>query len=437
MIYTGIGNDLARIDYREDPLAKTIAPNYQNLSMSAWGIPEMNDIEQFNPEMEKNIDTVPEQFTQYVQGLNDLKSKVQGLMKTGIDITKPSLDPKINAAHLEFLQKFNNITALGKQLQQSREIRKAIESAGTKDVYTNAVPNEILTSTDQYVNRPDLQGLKSLVDSRSRNREFFYNPDDLKSANQEIDNALEAIDQWEAQAPKGFEAQYKRDADLARAQIKAPYYDKYKKDKLAFEKQKQSQNLAARYAALNSKRDQLQSDFPLIVSDLINGNPNKYGSLLKGVVVGKTFVNTGTDEDPKNVEIDDVIQDVKHTSGGEAKRMFGQTFKNDDGQPTTLSDNDKVVVIYKTSGPKVIRIRKADGSFDMAGIQTLNSLQAPYDRFQVTPTTDFSINQNEVVVDPNKSYKQFTKPNTSTKKVSGSMSQSNSSSTPAKTKISW
>lgn len=412
MIYTGIGDDLAKIDYREDPLAKTIAPNYQKLSMSAWGMPELNDLQQFNPEMEKNIDTVPDQFNQYVQGLNDLKSKVQGLMKTGVDITKPSLDPQVNAAHLEFLQKFNNITALGKQLQQSREIRKAIETAGTKDVYTNPVPNEILTSSEKYVNRPDLQQLNSLVSSRGKNREYFYSQGDLQSAIGEIDNALLAIDQWEAQAPKGFEAQYKRDADLARAQIKTPYYDKFKNDKLAFDKQKHADNLAAKYAALNSKSDQLQSDFPLIVSDLINGNPNNYGSLLKGVVVGKTFVNTGTDEEPKNVEVDNVIKDVKYTTGNEAKKMFGQKFKNDDGQTTTFNDDDKVVVLYRTSGAKVIRIKKADGTYDMAGIQTLNSLQSPYDKYQVTPTTDFSVNQNQVNVDPSKSYKQFSKKTT-------------------------
>ena len=52
MIYAGIGDDLAKIDYREDPLAKTIAPNYQKLSMSAWGRAELTDFDYFNPEME-------------------------------------------------------------------------------------------------------------------------------------------------------------------------------------------------------------------------------------------------------------------------------------------------------------------------------------------------------------------------------------------------
>lgn len=428
MIYTGIGDDLAKIDYREDPLAKTIAPNYQKLSMSAWGMPELNDLQQFNPEMEKNIDTVPDQFNQYVQGLNDLKSKVQGLMKTGVDITKPSLDPQVNAAHLEFLQKFNNITALGKQLQQSRKLKDQYATlSGKNGVWTNPIDeSKMITSLNDYSYAPDFDAFEKGILAKAKKREELFKSGQVELANAENDAIKTQLDTYINQVPPAFKEQAKVRAENLKALIPDAIQDVYKNDKLALQEKIHNDRMKFNYATLNSKSDQLQSDFPLIVSDLINGNSNNYGSLLKGVVVGKTFVNTGTDEEPKNVEVDNIIKDVKYTTGNEAKKMFGQKFNNDDGQTTTFNDDDKVVVLYRTSGAKVIRIKKADGTYDMTGIQTLNSLQSPYDKYQVTPTTDFSVNQNQVNVDPSKSYKQFSKKTTQ-----------NNQTTTTKKKISW
>ena len=238
MIYNQIGNNTAGIQYQDDPLAQTIKPDYNKLSMSAWGIPQLDDIAQFAPKMDENLDTTPNEFGEYVKGLQDVTSTAQKFRKLGIDITTPSMTPEDNAAHTEWLNQYNGVVKLGKELQQSRKIREAIQQAGTKDVYTNPVPvTEILKSTDPYIERPDLAGIKAFVDSRKGSRDLAYRQQDFKTAVEEIDNGLAAIDQWEAQAiarKPEFAQQYKADADLQRSALKMPFYDQYKHDNLAY-----------------------------------------------------------------------------------------------------------------------------------------------------------------------------------------------------------
>lgn len=251
MIYGSLGNNTAGLEYKKDPLADTIAPDYKKLSMSAWGMPDLDKMDKFAPKMDENLDTVPQEFNDYVKGLSDVTATVQKFMKLGIDLTKPSLDPQENAAHLELMQQYNDVLALGKKLQQSRKIREAVQTAATKDVYTNPVSNELLTTEDPYVFKGDTSGLQKLVDSRSKNRDYYYSKSDEGQANSEIEQTLNAIDGWEAQQINNnpsFEKQVKAQADLARAQIKGARYDQYKNDKIDLEKQ----GLALKEKAINN-----------------------------------------------------------------------------------------------------------------------------------------------------------------------------------------
>jgi len=54
-------------------------------------------------------------------------------------------------------------------------------------------------------------------------------------------------------------------------------------------------------------------------------------------------------------------------------------------------------------------------------------MQAPYDKKQVTPTTDFNFTPQGIVVDETKSNKTFSKPNTSSNKTTLSVQEKKSS----------
>jgi hypothetical protein len=422
MIYTGIGDNSAEIQYREDPLAREIKPDYNKLSMSAWGMPQLNDLEPFNPKIEDNLDSDSDSLRTYVETMSKLKDQANEFFKLGVDITKPSLDPDINDAHLEFNKKYNDALVLAKQSQYSRKLKEDITKNQNKDIYTNPVPYGLITSTDKYIERPDLAGIKAFVDSRKGSRDLAYRNSDYETAKQEIQTGLDAIDQWEQQAiarKPEFASQYKADAELQRAAIKLPFFDQYKHDNLDFKKKKQAEDLGFKYATLNTKGQQVQSDYPDIVMDLINGGGQQKGQLLTGVVVGKTWANANG----KDVQVDDVIQETYSAKGSDIKRQLPNTSykkKGSDNQ-ANIDDNAQYIVLNKTSGREVIKVKNSDGTYDKTGIQYLQSMQAPYDKKQVTPTTDFNFTPNGIVVDQSKSNKTFSKPNTSSNKTTTSI----------------
>ena len=309
MIYTGIGDNLAEIQYREDPLAKEIKPDYNKLSMSAWGMPQLNDLEQFNPKIEDNLDSDSDSLRTYVETMSKLKDQANEFFKLGVDITKPSLDPDINDAHLEFNKKYNDALVLAKQSQYSRKLKEDITKNQNKDIYTNPVPYGLITSTDKYIERPDLAGIKAFVDSRKGSRDLAYRNSDYETAKQEIQTGLDAIDQWEQQAiarKPEFASQYKADAELQRAAIKLPFFDQYKQDKFAFQKQQEANKNAwkAKDFALKSDYQQwrkqqslpIEFDTKSLIEEAGNGNmqaialiQHYYGVNQKGEPNGAQF----------------------------------------------------------------------------------------------------------------------------------------------------
>ena len=427
MIYTGIGDNSAEIQYREDPLAREIKPDYNKLSMSAWGMPQLNDLEQFNPKMEDKADTIPALYTEYVNNFGQLKATAQEFLKLGKDITKPSLEPDVNAAHLEWLQQYNNNVKLGKELAQSRVYRDKYENnyLGKSGTWTNPIGDEVIKGLSDYAYSPETKPLEDLVRTHSTRREMFMTNNDVQSALRENEAAEKAIDEWVAIQPAQFRDKAVQQAAAYKASLKDPMLDQYKIQNLDFKKKKQAEDLGFKYATLNTKGQQVQSDYPDIVMDLINGGGQQKGQLLTGVVVGKTWANANG----KDVQVDDVIQETYSAKGSDIKRQLPNTSykkKGSDNQ-ANIDDNAQYIVLNKTSGREVIKVKNSDGTYDKTGIQYLQSMQAPYDKKQVTPTTDFNFTPNGIVVDQSKSNKTFSKPNTSSNKTTLSVQEKKSS----------
>lgn len=424
MIYQNVGNDMAGLDYRHDPLADKIAPDYPKLNMAAWGIPELDDIDQFKADMADNVDTVPNEHSQYVANFADLTSQAEKFRKLGVDITKPSLNPQENAAHMAWQASWNDNIKLGQQLQQSKKFRdKASVDAAKKDVWTNPVPDEILKGLDDIDYSPDRASLDQLVKSRSGKRDLLYQMGDVQKAVQEEDTGMQAIDQWAANVPPAFKQQALREAELAKASFKSPFYDQYKHDYLSYQKQKQAQDLGFKYATLDAKGNEVPSDFTDIVMDLINGNKQGLGRNLAGVKVGEFYGQIGD----KVEKLDDVIKNTYTVTGKDLKSKMGIGMVKSDigGSSHAPSDNDVYIVIEKTSTDeprKIIRVKHSDGTIDKQGLQALSAYQSFYDKQQVTPTTDFVYDDNgNPIVNPQKSFKTFSKPNTTTHKANNSV----------------
>lgn len=301
MIYTGIGDNLAEIQYREDPLAKEIKPDYNKLSMSAWGMPQLNDLEQFNPKMEDKADTIPDAYSEYVKNFNDLKSTAQQFLKLGKDITKPSLDPDVNAAHLEWLKMYNDNIKLGKELSQSRVYRDKYENnyLGKAGTWTNPIGNEVIKGLDQYAYSPETKSLEDLIRTRASRREMFMINKDVQSALKENEEAEKAIDDWVAIQPPQFKDKAIQQATAYKASLKDPILDQYKIQNLDFKKKKQAEDFALKSDYQQWRKQQslpIEFDTKSLIEDAGNGNmqaialiQHYYGVNQKGEPNGAQF----------------------------------------------------------------------------------------------------------------------------------------------------
>lgn len=233
MIYTQLGNNTQGLEYRDDPLAKTIAPDYEKLSMSAWGIPQLDDLDKFAPKMEENLDTTPNEFSQYINNFQDLTSTAQKFLKLGVDITKPSLNPEENAAHLEWLDKYNANIELGKKLQQSRrEKEKYNTMLGKPGVWTNPLDeSKMVTSLDDLAYAPDFDTFEKAILAKSKRREQLFNAGQVDLANAELDDIKRQIDTYVNQVPPAFKAQAMQRAENLKSVLPQTIEDLQAQDK--------------------------------------------------------------------------------------------------------------------------------------------------------------------------------------------------------------
>ena len=233
MIYSELGNNTQGLEYKDDPLAKTIAPDYEKLSMSAWGIPQLDEMDKFAPKMDENLDTTPDEFNQYVTGLQDVTATAQKFMKLGFDITKPSLDPRENAAHQEWLQKYNQTVALGKQLQQSRrEKEKYNTMIGKSGVWTNPLDEtKMVTNLDELAFAPDFDAFEKGIQAKVKKREQLFRKEDVDASNAELQDMKSQLDLYVEQVPEAFKKQAMQRAEALKSLIPASIEDAQAQDK--------------------------------------------------------------------------------------------------------------------------------------------------------------------------------------------------------------
>lgn len=332
MIYTGIGDNLADINYREDPLAKEIKPDYNKLSMSAWGMPQLDDLDQFNPKMEDKADTIPDAYGEYVKNFSDLKSTAQQFLKLGKDITKPSLDPDVNAAHLEWLKMYNDNVKLGKELAQSKTYRDKYENnyLGKQGVWTNPIGDEVVKGLSEYAYSPDFDTFEKGILAKAKKREELYTKGYTDLANAENDEIKMQLDSFIEQVPPAFKEQALKRAENLKSLIPDAVEDKYKQDKFTFQKQQEANKNAwkAKDFALKSDYQQwrkqqslpIEFDTKSLIEEAGNGNlqaigliQHYYGSNKKGEPNGAQFNTVKGDEIIKGYTYgqDDKGKDVK------------------------------------------------------------------------------------------------------------------------------
>ena len=309
MIYSQLGNDTQGLEYKDDPLARTIAPNYEKLSMSAWGIPQLDDMDKFAPKMLESLDTTPNEYTQYITNFNDLSQAAQKFMKMGVDITKPSLDPMQNAAHQEWLKKYNDNLALGYRLQQSRrEKEKYNTMLGKAGVWTNPLDEtKMVTSLDDLVYSPDFDTFEKGILAKAKKRELLFGIGQKELANAELQDIKRQLDTYPDSVPPAFKEHAKKRADYLKslipdamddleAQDKSAYKWASLADKKAIEKAK----LALGYAQYGLNKDRfeygkskdkvVEGQFGDIVENLIrtNGeNEATFGHIQYNQLTGK------------------------------------------------------------------------------------------------------------------------------------------------------
>jgi len=235
MIYSQLGNDTQGLEYKDDPLARTIAPNYEKLSMSAWGIPQLDDMDKFAPKMLESLDTTPNEYTQYITNFNDLSQAAQKFMKMGVDITKPSLDPMQNAAHQEWLKKYNDNLALGYRLQQSRrEKEKYNTMLGKAGVWTNPLDEtKMVTSLDDLVYSPDFDTFEKGILAKAKKRELLFGSGQKELANAELQDIKRQLDTYPDSVPPAFKEHAKKRADYLKSLIPDAMDDLEAQDKSA------------------------------------------------------------------------------------------------------------------------------------------------------------------------------------------------------------
>lgn len=364
MIYSELGNNTQGLEYKDDPLAKTIAPDYEKLSMSAWGIPQLDEMDKFAPKMDENLDTTPDEFNQYVTGLQDVTATAQKFMKLGFDITKPSLDPRENAAHMEWLQKYNQTVALGKQLQQSRrEKEKYNTMIGKSGVWTNPLDEtKMVTNLDELAFAPDFDAFEKNIQSKVKKREQLFNKEDVGMANAELQAIKQQLDLYVDQVPESFKKQAMQRAEAIKSTIPASIEDAQAQDKsrlgwarlnetskyhrgildLARDKfgWQQSQSNPIEFDTESLIRQAGTGDIQAI--DLIN---KYYGVNAKGEATGASL---------KVVKGTDLKNGVDVKVGEDKVTIKNPTLRQPDGSTITVDDNTNYFIRVDENGNKYV-----------------------------------------------------------------------------------
>ena len=364
MIYSELGNNTQGLQYKDDPLAKTIAPDYEKLSMSAWGIPQLDEMDKFAPKMDENLDTTPDEFNQYVTGLQDVTATAQKFMKLGFDITKPSLDPRENAAHMEWLQKYNRVIGLGKELQQSRKNADLYSKMlGKSGVWANPRDeSKMVKSLDGLIFEPDFDAFEKGIQTKIKKREQLFRKEDVDASNAELRDLKGQLDLYVEQVPPEFKKQAMQRADALKSLIPASIEDAQAQDKsklgwarlnetskyhrgildLARDKfgWQQSQSAPIEFDTESLIRQAGTGDIQAI--DLIN---KYYGVNAKGEATGASL---------KVVKGTDLKNGVDVKVGEDKVTIKNPTLRQPDGSTITVDDNTNYFIRVDENGNKYV-----------------------------------------------------------------------------------
>jgi hypothetical protein len=55
-LYNDTGSNLVKFNFNQNPLAKELTPTKKDLDMAVWGLPEMDGMDNYDLETEKDID---------------------------------------------------------------------------------------------------------------------------------------------------------------------------------------------------------------------------------------------------------------------------------------------------------------------------------------------------------------------------------------------
>jgi len=342
-LYNDTGSNLVKFNFNQNPLAKELTPTKKDLDMAVWGLPEMDGMDNYDLDPEKDIDMETMQGEEYFKTLQNLTQLHSSAKAKNINISNPGKDPNAQQFSKEWL------SAYYENIQRGKELKQSLDNRETYAKYVNspntvAIPlpkGEIVTSdiVNNSLYRYDDAPLKSIVGAYKQ-REYIYGVNDLDKLSEEYDNAQQSILGWLVAQPQQFREQLRLSVvEPYLNAIKSPQIDQYKIDKLEFDKQKQAE-------IMGIKREQLKINW---------NNANTSAGRLK---LSKQLAESEDVDNGYNLLFADLLSDDPKIKQMAQTRVSQLPFAVNQKSPTT----GKVETTYVTPS-KIVPL--SNGSYDV------------------------------------------------------------------------
>ena len=293
-MYNNTGANTVKFDFNGNALANSLYPTKDELSMSIWGMPELDDIKKPDMSLEEDFDMEASGANQYVSTIQNLSSLWEEAKANGIDPSNPGTNRNAQQFSKEWQSAFYENINLGKKLSQSLKNREFYQKASTLP-NTIALPlqkGQIVTSDDvnNSILRYDDTPLKQIA-SAYKNNELVYGNSNLDILEQEYNQAQKAIVGWLDTQPQQFREQLNQQVVLPYLNaIKSPIIDDYKREKYLLDLKKANNSyelglkrneIAERNANTNEGKLKLAKEkglsydgFEQLMNDLSPSSPN-------------------------------------------------------------------------------------------------------------------------------------------------------------------
>lgn len=344
-LYNDTGSNLVKFNFNQNPLAKELTPTKKDLDMAVWGLPEMDGMDNYDLDTEKDIDMETMQGEEYFKTLQNLTQLHSSAKAKNINISNPGKDPNAQQFSKEWL------SAYYENIQRGKELKQSLDNRETYAKYVNspntvAIPlpkGEIITSdiVNNSLYRYDDTPIRSVAGAY-KNREYYYDTGNItkEQLQEDYQAAKASITNWLDGQPPQFREQLRLSVvEPYLAQMKEPIPDQYKIDKFEFDKQKQAE-------IMGIKREQLKINW---------SNANTSAGRLK---LSKQLAESEDVDNGYNLLFADLLSDDPKVKQMAQTRVMQLPFAVNQKSPTT----GKVETTY-IKPSKIVPL--SNGSYDV------------------------------------------------------------------------